>query len=1433
MDKILSSLTHDNQEFEKQWPDTFQKIQRSTQQNAQEINQTVSAFAGYIRAEKQSSTKSYGKEAMINGLTKRLHEQMHDTGIKMDDILETLLDVFISVLSDDNTSLLNLLFLKAIYSNFRLGEYLSEHQPHSAKHVKRIITCLKNNTFKFNVNNNVNNYDGWRDFLCRYLFSQLSSDKNKLDENTMQESRNEFQQLCRTALENAKSERHDIWYDLARTIITCFPTLFDSYDPLTASKIDLTLSVQLASNSNELKHLLRDYVRIFVKSYEKNPDLFKENYDQILSAIHDLILSDFTIETVELARIFSNLVIHYFSPSDFVPIESLVKMLNNVCQKVVEKNPDQQWKDNLCSDIIKNFIYKLKDVKLKKLSLQYFDLIISIVKLHTLQAPECGYRILSKEEFYPWKDLVSNKIPELIQACVSYDTFDVKNLTWNVCTALDSLEDILSLLEKRGQAQPVLFKYSHPIALTYIQKWSSQEPNELPDHVCKMGTPLMDLIDPSQIDISVLITSVDLLIKRVADDESDIKGHLFGYYMHYVKNIGDYLSKQKSIPTLLHEKLSQFCRLALDQSLMTETGCMTFPYGGLTNIWVKIPLLVETEENAKLYVECTDVMRERSEDTKDLYLMWYFFWSLIATKYLDLASTRIEQFLNDFINDKQMTMQTILNSLYTRCPDSYHSRVSTIISEMFVNNGQYVSSFNSILGLITREHPEIITGENIDQLFNEIKKRSIKEVENLYTSLTSIASTQPDLFSKHQDYLLTISKEQTNTEVFRCLNGYLLAHAIQDENKADESVKIFTDLLEQKTTTNDMRKLIFHQLQLIGMRYKNIIKPYRQLLIKYEKENTCRILIDLIDGKSLEEYSDTIKNATQEIAEYEKRIKKTEKDMIHVKNVVKKQELKVTNLNEKVNVVDTKLTDVTGRVNVHEQEIERIDKKTLSHVPTWGRNVTKLLNSKTDNDWRLLGKRLGYSSSELKHWATQSDPCMALLNEWYITHKSDEATYGLVKILKDIGRTDAEKIIRNATKEAGESIPDDMNIDIKRLPPVFISYQWTHQKEVSLLKSHLEMAGYECWMDVGQMGGGDKLFKKIDTGIRGAKVVLCCVNKQYAQSDNCCREVNLSVTIDKPIIPLQMEKQTWPPEGSLGPIMSEYVFIRFFNRDNKQTNSDVYWPNDKFNELLGQIRYYVAPNPDMINERYKNWFVPKVDNLIFLQPTNSQTTKPLPKSEKEKNKEPKIDLNDVPIVISHPQIMISYQWGRQKDILDLYKKLTVVGYRCWLDIFQMGGGDSLYEKIDQGIRNAKVILSCITPKYIISANCRREMSLSDALKKPIIPLLLDSTPWPPPGPMSLVFTEKRYINFCPSNDDMIHWSGKNFEQLLMKLEQNIPEIMIEKPVNLINMKRPISASVKNVITTTEQQNQDNTTVARTKRIGSAPIIQKSRACCLM
>lgn len=93
--------------------------------------------------------------------------------------------------------------------------------------------------------------------------------------------------------------------------------------------------------------------------------------------------------------------------------------------------------------------------------------------------------------------------------------------------------------------------------------------------------------------------------------------------------------------------------------------------------------------------------------------------------------------------------------------------------------------------------------------------------------------------------------------------------------------------------------------------------------------------------------------------------------------------------------------------------------QTLSHAPFWSRDVAKLLNPEAEHDWRLLSSRLGYSNDDIRSWAQQHDPCMAMLNEWYATHKTREATFAVLTALQDMSRLDAAVIVENAMKNAG------------------------------------------------------------------------------------------------------------------------------------------------------------------------------------------------------------------------------------------------------------------------------------------------------------------------------------------------------------------------------------------------------------------------------
>ena len=138
----------------------------------------------------------------------------------------------------------------------------------------------------------------------------------------------------------------------------------------------------------------------------------------------------------------------------------------------------------------------------------------------------------------------------------------------------------------------------------------------------------------------------------------------------------------------------------------------------------------------------------------------------------------------------------------------------------------------------------------------------------------------------------------------------------------------------------------------------------------------------------------------------------------------------------------------------------------------------------------------------------------------------------------------------------------------------------------------------------------------------------------------------------------------------------------------------------------------------------------------------------------------------------------------------------------------MGGGDSLYDKIDRGMRGCKAVVSCITQKYSLSANCRREISLADALKKPIIPLMLEQMKWPPDGPMSMVFTELLYINFFSDEKIQMVWKGEKANELIEKLKQFVPEVTLTNENKGKGINKPSPQSKTNV--RNEQQTEKKT-----------------------
>ncbi|KAL8602241.1 hypothetical protein ACOMHN_022754 [Nucella lapillus] len=762
-------------------------------------------------------------------------------------------------------------------------------------------------------------------------------------------------------------------------------------------------------------------------------------------------------------------------------------------------------------------------------------------------------------------------------------------------------------------------------------------------------------------------------------------------------------------------------------------------------------------EDESLYTQCTTLMTLLSHTAGNMFARYN---EKLVTKFLD--------------DENEDVLYTIINS-YEFNKGPIEKRFDELFEHIDSGNNTVKSYILQILAKVAKCQPDLFNKEKAAVIVKEAKEDATYQVL-LLMILGDIAKRHIDFLEPSIDDFMDASLWQPMSvhAVFTILKLYGLG----SEEKAD---KVITYLIQRAQTSEDQTEVLvtLHACQLLGFKYRPAIEKHRATIEKFREKSgnndyhtSSTAILDMLDGKSVDKISEELRELQGDVADLEVRVTATENDIAEVKDTVEQQGQDLDNVKNEVTEQGQRMDTVDNTIEDTKAKVEEIDSKTLSHAPYWSRDVSKLLNVEGDADWRLLSLRLGYTNDDIRAWAMQADPCMHMLNEWYATHKTREATHAILTSLQLLDREDAAVIVENAMKNA-EAVVENEEFEYATPPDIFLSYQWGHQDEVRLLRQHLEMAGFSCWMDVGQMGGGDKLFEKIDSGIRGAKLVISCVTAKYAKSPNCNREVNLSVNLGKAIIPLLMEKTNWPPPGSMGPIFSEYLFIRFFQRAGEETSDQRYWPLAKFQELLMQLSVIgLTPDQQIVQPEYKDWWVPKVEQVtIDKDHAKKQTAaSSAPPSTDDKASE-------------SPEVFISYQWGKQPQILKLYTTLTGLGYSCWLDIMQMGGGDSLYDKIDRGLRGCRVVLSCVTTKYAKSANCRREVSLADAVQKPLIPLLLESLTWPPPGPMSPILTQLLYID-CTANNMEDTWQGPKFDELLDTIDQHIPGKRIksaEKP----------------------------------------------------
>lgn len=159
-----------------------------------------------------------------------------------------------------------------------------------------------------------------------------------------------------------------------------------------------------------------------------------------------------------------------------------------------------------------------------------------------------------------------------------------------------------------------------------------------------------------------------------------------------------------------------------------------------------------------------------------------------------------------------------------------------------------------------------------------------------------------------------------------------------------------------------------------------------------------------------------------------------------------------------------------------------------------------------------------------------------------------------------------------------------------------------------------------------------------------------------------------------------------------------------------------------------------------------------------------------------------------------PRVYISYQWDAQNKVAEIRRMLESHAIPCFADssstISQAQRGNSsgslrggnthpnnqsavpsegLQVHLQRNMKSSAIVVCCITPRYLQSENCLKDIIFAESMGKPIVPVLLRFVAWPPDvGPSSVKKILARTTTVDFSNDKLYK---QNFHLLLDKLRK--------------------------------------------------------------
>ena len=105
-------------------------------------------------------------------------------------------------------------------------------------------------------------------------------------------------------------------------------------------------------------------------------------------------------------------------------------------------------------------------------------------------------------------------------------------------------------------------------------------------------------------------------------------------------------------------------------------------------------------------------------------------------------------------------------------------------------------------------------------------------------------------------------------------------------------------------------------------------------------------------------------------------------------------------------------------------------------------------------------------------------------------------------------------------------------------------------------------------------------------------------------------------------------------------------------------------------------------------------------------------------------------------------IMLSYQWDHQELVKKMKAYFESCQMKVWMDITEME--NDINDSMAGAVKDSKVVILCLSKKYEISHNCKKEYNLVDKLRKPFVPVMMEKFSFEHRSGLEVILGNKLY-----------------------------------------------------------------------------------------